>query len=447
MTGLRALVAPVVLLLCACGAGEPPPPSAPFAGQDCLVIVLDALHADHLGCYGGARETSPSIDALAERGLRFTQARSNSSWTLPSTATLFTGLYVGTHGLTFDEQMVSMRLAEHADTLAEQFAAAGYETIHAGQNPFAGRAYGLDQGFSVYESYRIWTTDMIEGLERRLAAPRERPTFTYVHLRRPHTPYNAPERDQALFVDPGYEGAVTGSDEEIADHNSGEQPLDGADLAHLRDLYDANIHAADAWVARLLASVDESRTLIVLTSDHGEAVGQHDMLGHNWHTWEEYVHIPLILAHPDLPRGAVVDAPIATVDIMPTLVELFGLPAPGQAMQGRPLAQALLGTAAWPQGPVYLRGRTLNGRHEASVVDGRWKYTRVEPAGEDRLYDLVQDPEEQVDLAAEHPGEVVRLRELLVRWSTSQQPGYASLADDELDEEALRQLEELGYVR
>ncbi|MHC5209575.1 MAG: sulfatase family protein [Planctomycetota bacterium] len=436
----------IALLLAACG---PPPVAkddAPFAGQDCLVIVLDALHAGQLGCYGGRAEVSPGIDALAARGLRFANARSNSSWTLPSTATLFTGLYAGTHGLEFDENVVAMRLADHADTLAELFAAAGYRTVYAGQNPFAGAAYGLEQGFLDYESYRIWTDDMIEGLERRLAEPRDGPTFTYVHLRRPHTPYNGKPEHQALFVQPDYDGTVEGSDEEIHRHNSGKQRLRGADLQHMQALYLANIRQADAWVARLLASVDASRTLILLTSDHGEAVGQHGTLGHNRHTWEEYVHIPLILVHPSLPRGEVVQAPLSTVDVMPTLIELFGLPRPGQEMQGRSLARAVLGEVPWPEAPVFARSRTMNDRHESSIIDGRWKYTRTEPDGRDHLYDLVQDPSERRNLAGEHPDLMDRLREALRAWHAAQRPGYASLSDG-LDEETRQQLEELGYVR
>jgi arylsulfatase A-like enzyme len=425
------------------GAGSP---AAPFGGQNCLVIVLDALHAGHLGCYGGQPDVSPAIDALATRGVRFSQARSNSAWTLPSTATLFTGLYPQTHGLDFGQELLDVRLAERADTLAELYAAAGYDTVYAGQNPFAGAAYGLDQGFADYEAYRIWTHDMIVALERRLARPHDRPTFTYVHLRRPHTPYDAAPKHRAPFVDPDYDGAVQGSDEDVALHNSGERRLEGADLEHVRALYLANVRQADAWVARLLAAVDVSRTLVVLTSDHGEAVGEHGTLGHNWHTWEEYVRIPLILVHPSLAPGTVLEAPVATVDLMPTLIELFGLPRPEQPLHGRSLAAALTGGADVPDRPVFVHGRRQGERRELSVVDGRWKYTRIEPAGEERLYDLVDDPGESTDLADVHPDRVARLREALILWRSPQRPAWTR-ASDGLDEETTRRLEQLGYVR
>ncbi|MHC4846445.1 MAG: sulfatase, partial [Planctomycetota bacterium] len=303
-------------LVAACAPDEPSPQDdsrAPLAGQDCLVIVMDALHSARLGCYGGARDTSPTIDALAASGVRFANARSNSAWTLPSTTSLFTGLYQETHGVEFGKDVLPIRLDERADTLAERFQRAGYETVYAGQNEFAGAAYGLQQGFEHYEYYRLWTDDMIEDLEARLSQPSDRPRFTYVHLRRPHTPYDPAPEHATPFVDPAYAGPVTGSNEDVSRHNNNVHRMDADDLRRHTDLYEGNIHQADAWLARLLGSVDRSSTLIVVLSDHGEALAEHGTLGHNWHTWEEYLRIPLVLAHPSLPAGEVVDAAVSTV--------------------------------------------------------------------------------------------------------------------------------------
>jgi arylsulfatase A-like enzyme len=448
----RGFAISLVLLAALCTGCTPSDASplgddgAPLAGQDCLLIVMDALHASHLGCYGAARDTSPTIDALAASGLRFENAHSNAAWTLPSTATLFTGLYQETHGLEFDKEVQPIRLDERADTLAELFQRAGYETIYAGQNPFAGDEWGLGQGFEHYEYYRLWTDDMIQDLEARLSVPGERPRFTYVHLRRPHTPYDPASEHRAAFVDAGYEGGVTGSDDDISRHNNGVARMDVADLQRHSDLYEGNIHQADAWLGRLLKTVDRDSTLIVFASDHGEAFGEHGTLGHNWHTWEEYLRIPLILAHPLLSSGQVVDAPVTTVDIMPTLVALFGLPAPGQPLQGRSFAEPLMGASDWPSGPVFASSRALNQRRELSVIEGRWKYTRVEPGGLERLYDLVADPSERDNLAARQPAVTARLRQTLLDWRAPQRRGYTSPSPG-LSEEALEQLRELGYLR
>jgi len=450
--GRRRFAYPLVVLAAlavACAPSEPPPRDdavAPLAGQDCLLIVMDALHSGRLGCYGASRDTSPTIDALAASGLRFANARSNSAWTLPSTTSLFTGLYQETHGVEFGKDVQPIRLDERADTLAERFQRAGYETIYAGQNEFAGDAYGLGQGFEHYEYYRLWTDDMIEDLKARLSAPAERPRFTYVHLRRPHTPYDPDPEHGAPFLDPDYAGTVTGSNADVSRHNNHVSRMSADDLRRHTDLYDGNIHQADAWLARLLDSVDRSNTLIVLMSDHGEALAEHGTLGHNWHTWEEYLRIPLVLAHPALPAGEVVHAPVTTVDIAPTLAELFGLPDAGQPQQGLSLAPALQGNAEWPERPVFASSRAINERRELSVVDGRWKYTRIEPAGVDRLHDLIDDPDERHDLAAQRPQVTARLRQALLDWRAPQRRAYATPSPG-LDEETIERLRELGYMR
>jgi arylsulfatase A-like enzyme len=450
--GRRSFIHPLVVLsalAAACAPSDAPPQvdaRAPLAGQNCLVVVMDALHSARLGCYGSPRDTSPTIDALAASGLRFENARSNAAWTLPSTTSLFTGLYQETHGLEFGKDVLPIRLDEKADTLAERFQRAGYETIYAGQNPFAGDAWGLEQGFEHYEYYRLWTDDMIEDLEARLSVPGERPRFTYVHLRRPHTPYDPSPEHIRPFLDPQYSGAVTGSDDDISRHNNRVATMDADDLRRHTDLYEGNIHQADAWLGRLLASVDRSSTLVVLLSDHGEALAEHGTLGHNWHTWEEYLRIPLILAHPSLAAGQVVDAPITTVDVAPTLADLFGLPDADQPQQGDSLAAALLGEADWPDRPVFASSRVMNERQELTVVEGRWKYTRIEPAGVDRLFDLIDDPDERRDLSKQQPDLTARLRQAVLDWRTPQRRGYASPSPG-LDEETLERLRELGYLR
>jgi arylsulfatase A-like enzyme len=417
-----------------------------LAGQDCLVIVLDALHAARLGCYGHDRPTSPHIDALAASGLRFARARSNQSWTLPSTATLFTGLYQETHGLHFDLEFEEIRLADSVDTLAEQFRAAGYDTHFSNQNPFAGRRYGLDQGFDDYVDH-YWTArdEMLEAAVAKLGAPADRPRFVYVHARQPHTPFDATDKHRALFTDPDYAGWATGSEKDLAAHNNRERPMQPDDMQRHADLYDATIHDVDEWLGRLLARIDRSRTLVVLLSDHGEAVGQHGKLGHNWHSFEEYVHIPLIFAHPALATGTR-DEPVSTVDVMPTLLELFDLPAPSQALQGRSFTALTVGRGNWTPEPVFTTSRLLKGRQDLAVVSGPWKYIRGEPGGRELLYDLAGDPGETRNVVAEQPEQTARLRALLLAWRSPQQRRYIE-ASEGLDEETLQHLRELGYVR
>ncbi len=450
----------IALLAGACGPadGDPAPRAdgsvpggAPLAGQDCLIVLLDALHAERLGCHGGRAGVSPALDALAGEGVRFSQARSNASWTLPSTTTLFTGLYQETHGIHFDVDFEKIRLDEGADTLAELFAEAGYDTAYLNQNPFSGRSYGLDQGFADYREFNEFTGTpdaVLRGALELLARPAQRPRFTYIHFRKPHTPFDAPPELRDGLVDATYAGKADGSEAQISDHNLGKRKLGPDDLAHHAALYDANIRQVDAWVGQLLAAVDPSRTLVLVLSDHGEAVGQHAVLGHNWYSWEEYIRIPLIFRHPALPGGRVLDAPVSTVDLLPTLRELFGLRAPAQGEQGVGFAPLLLGAqATLPDRPVFSSSRLLRGRQDSAVVAGGWKYIRTEPGAREQLYDLRADPAERRNLAASPPpGVLEALRERLLAWKQGQRRTWVAPAE-ELDDATLERLRQLGYIR
>jgi len=450
----------VSALLPGCGeGGEAPPGAVPetlapgqLAGEDCLVIVLDALHACRLGCYGEERPSSPGLDALAARGVRFTHAWSQTSWTLPSTVSLMTGLYQETHGVRTPKEL----LTGAAETLAEAFASAGYATLAFTQNPYASAAFGLDQGFD--------RTELLPGIESEAAEPGADPDtrfadavlaalgprgdgpprFVYCHFRRPHMPYDAPEDLRALFCAPGEAGAAAFTEAESRRHNKGDRVLGAPELAHVRHLYLAGVRAVDAQVARLLDGIDREHTFVLLTADHGEELGEHTHLGHNFTSFEEAVHIPLIAAHPVLAGGRAVDLPVMSLDVLPTLVELFGLQAPGGPLGGRSLLPELGGGEGAPRPAIFTSSRIGAGQMFA-VTDGRWKYLVIPDEKYEALYDLQADPLERRDLAARQPHEAERLRALLSDWRKHQKrrglEGPA-VTDPAVDE----QLHALGYA-
>ena len=436
----------------ACGPAEPASDGdgvavGPLlAGQDCVVIVLDALAADQLGCYGAPLPTSPRIDALAAEGVRFAHAWSPSSWTLASTASLFTGLLQESHGVTMPERA----LPQGVGTLAGAFAAAGYVTAGFVQNPYAGRAHRLEQGFDRFEEAAFTDPDaiLVDAARALLAAPSDRPRFVYLHLRRPHAPYDpAPEHLQP-FEKGGYHGFVTGSVEDIQQHNAQERLLGRADLARLLELYRGNLHQADASVGRLLDGLDRERTLVLLLSDHGEAFGRHERLGHNWGATEEFLHVPLIASHPALAGGTVVEAPVSTLDLVPTLLELFGLPPLGHALAGTSVAAALLDRPA-PSGRTLYASSRLGAELGSfqTVRDERHKLVRKLPDHLDMLYDLEHDEYELAELSRMRPDETAALREALAGWR--RRAAEAALPDESappVDEDTLRQLRALGYA-
>jgi choline-sulfatase len=445
---LKRLAAAALLALVACGERDGPPaaPQEPLAracaGQDVLVILLDALHAAHLSCYGAARPTSPHIDALAARGVRFAHAWSQTTWTLSSTACLMTGLYQESHGVLRAHDA----LPEEAETLAEAFALSGWETECFTQNPYASGAFGFAQGFNTVHEYYGAEHDEQEMAAdaARFLAPRPggRPRMAYVHFRRPHAPYDPPEPWRSRFADPAYAGGVTGSHDEITEHNTRKHVLSAADIAHVQDLYEGGVAAVDDAVGHLLDAVGPD-TLIVLVSDHGEGFDQHGRLGHNRTCFEEMVNMAMIFAHPKLPQGLVVQAPVMSIDVYPTLATLCGLPRPA-ALQGRSLAPQLAGATAAPHQLVFSSSRE-GGNHAQAVFDGRWKYQRVPGEELETLFDLQADPRETRDVAGAHREEVARLTAALDSWQAAQHLAYgeAGAAADRRVEDTLRAL---GYA-
>lgn len=430
----------------ACGpGGEPPAPI--LSGSDTLLIVLDALNAAHLGCYGEMRATSPHIDALAARGVRFGRAWSQTSWTLPSTASLMTGLYQESHGV-LDRQHV---LSDEFLTLAEAFANAGYETRAYSQNVFVTPKFGFAQGFAHFEDAIADSTLEADGrfvdrILEYLATPSVRPRFVYAHFRRPHAPYDPPAIWRDGFVDAAYDGEIVGTPSEIEAHNSGRRPMSRRDLRHLRNLYQAGIRAVDEEVGRLLTGVDADTTLIVLLSDHGDSFGEHGVTGHNYNSFEELVHIPLLFAHPALAGGRVVDTPVMSIDVLPTVADLVGLDIPRASLQGRSLYPELRGNAGAPRAAVFTSSRRNRPNAMVAASDGRWKYIRVSDLDSELLFDLHSDPREMNDLAASRGDELARFRRLTKRWEEAQVPPaeseHRALSDQE--ESALRALGYLG---
>lgn len=446
MSVLRAAAAALLVGVAACAERLPAEPdglAGALAGQDCVVILLDALRADHLGSYGAEPSPTPRLDALAEGGVRMARASSQASWTLPSTASLFTGLYQETHGLFFGIGVEPLLLVEEALTLADLFSEAGYATHAWSQNTFASDAYGLDQGFDDFTMVNFWVhdgDDMADEISALLAAPSESPRFVYAHFRRPHTPYDPPGGfpRQNLVDNPG-------GDPFIQAHNT-EQRRTAAELQRHHALYRAGLSLADAHVGRLLDALDLERTLVVLLSDHGEAFDEHGKLGHNWLSFQEYVHIPWLMSHPRLARGEVVEEPVMTVDVLPTLAELFALDVDGLSLHGSSLVPRLEGGAAPRRAAVFSSSRVAGkGRQQLAAFDGRFKLLRQLPGGTDRLFDLEQDPGETIDVSALHAERAAALGELLGKWQSSQRAGFAS-ATGKLDADALENLRRLGYV-
>ena len=448
-TGRLSLLAAAAMLGLACAPANP----LPRRPHPIIIIDIDTLRADHLGCYGYGRPTSPNIDAFAREALRFEWAFSQAPNTPPSQTSILTGLYPSTHGMVYDED----RVPEEVVSLAEALAAAGYATAGFHDGGYMRDVFRIGQGFTLYEDSNN------EGLAasgpRAISWLREhadRDFLLFVHTYDTHTPYAPRPPFDEMFMDgvpeptPGF-APTTETMEEIrlSKYTDTLLTLPPNDLAYAIALYDGEIRFVDTWFGEFWSVVHElgldRRATVVVLSDHGEEFQEHGSVLHE-KLYATVTRIPLIIRLPGGRLARPVSEVVESIDLMPTLLELAGVPVP-EGVQGSSLLPLILGQdsnglhVAFSESPFFGRNRAVTlGRHHLIL-------TRQNSSAE--LYDLAADPLEQADLADARPPELEAMIGLQQGWeervahSTFARSGEAA----PLDEETLEQLRRLGYIR
>jgi arylsulfatase A-like enzyme len=450
----------LALLLAACGSGEPDGGAA--RPKHAILISLDTLRPDHLGCYGHARDTSPTLDALAARGVRFEDVTAPAPWTLPSHATMFTGLYPSTHGVKSHET----RLADSFTTLAEELGARGFRTVGVVNTWNVGAPqFQLAQGFQQFHyvpetdedpqtlqiRHRNGGRDVVARAKELLVdGDPEQPFFLFLHFYDAHTDVTPRKEYRQRFVEP-YSGALNGRTQQLIRLRNEGAELSDDDVRWLRQMYDAEIAQLDELLGRFLGWLDErgwlEDALVVVTSDHGEEFQEHGGLLHGRTQFQELLSVPLIVAGPGVPRGRVIADPVHGVDVAPTLLALMGIES-DVARDGLDLTPLLEGK---PLPPRLLYGEAdhtnqVDGEHvldiKRMVRDGTEKLHLDRHTGATALFDLASDPAESRDLAAERAAAAARLRAELERFDAAARPGEPIPAPTP---EEQRLLDELGY--
>lgn len=448
------------------GAGGPRPP-------DVVLISIDSLRADHVGCYGYARDTSPTLDALAAEGVRFENAVSTTSWTLPSHAAMFTGLYDSTHGLVDN----GLRLAESHATLAERLKAAGYHTAGFFGGPYLHPTFGLAQGFDVYENCMTTVPDTLTDEELRaesrahegrshadVTGPRtlervrawsadldEDPVFLFVHLWDVHYDFLPPAEYVERF-DPDYAGDLTGVD--FLGNPRIAPGMPRRDYEHLLALYDAEIRFTDDMIAGIFDALRAAGrfddALVIVTADHGEEFLEHGAKGHQKTLFEEVVRVPLIVRAPGSATASVRSEQVRLIDLLPTVLDVAGISVGGD-VQGRSLAPLLRGEAL-PEEPALLE-LLADGRAFRALRTNAGKVISYAPGDARRYYDLRTDPRERLSLERGDPVLEESLEELkahtvdALRVRQELRRGVDALAPDAPDLDGLlQQLHGLGYI-
>ncbi len=425
-------MSPALLLSCCCvltpavAAARSPQEVAggTTARPNLLLVTIDTTRADHLGCYGDRDARTPALDGLARDGLLFERAVATAPITLPSHASILTGQYPIVHGVR-DNGTYAAR--PELQTLAEVLHGAGYATAAFVSAHVLAAAYGLAQGFDVYDDRLDQIVVRgVGSLERRagstvtaalawLDRPPQEPWFLWVHLYDPHAPYSPPESVEDLPA----------------------------------ERYDAEISYADRQLGRLLARVDAAgrgeRTIVVATADHGEGLGEHREATHGLFVYDSTMVVPLLIRWPPLGAGRRIGGQVSHVDLFPTLLELLGLP-PAKERCGASLVAELKTQAPSIMHDAYLETQLPRDAYGIAPLEavstGAEKLIR---APRPELYFLHKDPRELDDRHAAETATAERLSNLMAKMR-GDRPFIAGQPPRALDDEERARLAALGYA-
>lgn len=448
------------------------PRLASVAGGDAprpnvLLITIDTLRADQLGCYGHPFVKTPALDAFAAQGARFTMHLVQEPQTNPSHCSMFTGMYPSSSGVRI--HMVD-KLPYSLDTLATVFNKAGYATagLYSWMS-FDSQYSNFQRGFDVYQdltlnkpgllsnplvkqlaaNYRVAEQYLVAPMEfstlsglnaqvesaskgrgdqttdaaiAQLQAFGQKPFFMWLHYFDPHYPYAPPGQFSSLY-DPDYRGSLTGDIATVDAILAGKLQPAGADLQRLVSLYQGEISYLDSHIARLFTSMDQlgltQNTVVAVTGDHGESFAEHTQFeedGNIFHPKSLYNaegRVPLLLRYPpSVKAGTVVNVPTQAVDLFPTLLDMAGQPVPGQS-EGASAVGVLAGS---DNGLQRLAFANMPDFVFTAVASPRWKLIQNNASGQRRLYDLAADVNETQDVFAANADVATQLSSKLTAW-------------------------------
>lgn len=474
------------------------------------LVVLDTLRQDKLSCYGCERNLTPNLDRFADRSTVYTRAVANSPWTLPSHASFFTGKYPSQHGAT----QLTPYLEEEHETLAQILKTEGYSTACFTCNSWVTQYTGLNRGFDHYQNFfgSLPDADFLSGIWRKIMDSRFRswgdkivswgnkiyekminkennkqwtpeaidsaldflqdndePYFLFLNLMDPHLPYNPPKKYWQSFM-----GDLKPQDlcQNSKEFNSNSKDIDDHQLDLLSRLYEAEVRYMDVQLKELLTVLEDSNTLVIITSDHGENLGEHQLLGHEFCIYDTLLKVPLLVSYPEESSGGrgegkqkEIKSPVDLRQLFPTILAAAGIES--SSYQGATDQLPNQDRHQSQKRPIYseyfrpkielTQMRQIDPQFSDPEVETNmkavrsdsWKYIWYEKEeATDKLFNLEQDPQERTNLLEQHPEKAEQLRRML-----AEKFDQANLAAkdanqvlDSMDQAVKGRLEELGYL-
>jgi arylsulfatase A-like enzyme len=437
-----------------CGSSRP---------EGLVIVVVDTLRVNHLGCYGHERETSPALDSFAAGAARFDRAYASSSWTQPSVASMFTGLYPSSHTVF----RIERRLPDRAETLAEILGQAGYATAAVISHTLISSDTNFDQGFQTFHDdhargyfYRSTpgvTAQAVSLLER--FAEDDRPFFLFVHYFDPH--YNYRRHSEFGFA-PNRAGRLTGG-ESIKKLRALSDPTP-EEIDLVKRLYDEEVRFTDRGFGELLEALDQlglrQSTTVIFTADHGEEFFDRGWIGHTRTLYEEIIRVPLLVRTPDgATGGEVIRDQVSLVGLVPTVLDLLHIDAGGREFHSPSFASVLRGDDGYSPGPIFTEvdfadrppdpeyGDWLSKKvRKRALIQGDFKLVEDLFTGQTELYRLDRDPREQNNLVAVQPEVVESMAPELAAIAERAEADSLSVKERVISDEELEALKKLGYV-
>lgn len=456
----------ILSLAAICCAGDAPAEKTDGEKKpNILLIVIDTMRRDHVGCYGYKRDTTPHLDELAKAGVRCDQMIATASWTIPSLMSIFTSLPPSLHNATSSQNKVVPGLT----TLAQELKKLGYQTAGVVSNPSAGAAFGFNKGFDFYDDYTVmlsgdlnlfnehptpqsFRTIRTSATVNRVALnwlekirKPDQPFFLFLLYVDPHADYIPPAPYDTMF-DPGYKGTARGNM-----YDDPKRQFSAEDKEHIKALYDGEIRYTDEHVGKILKTFDDlglaKETIVVATADHGEELWDHGGIVHGHSLYDELIRVPFIIRWPGiLPAGRIIPNQVSNISIMPTLLDMLAAKIPPEC-QGPSLFGIL--SAKSTLAPQLVFSETeVEAKHLRSVRSSEGKLIFDRKENGYHFFDLTADPYEQTEVLQPTAEWSRALRTRYDDWSKLIAKGKKDFEDQQkavLDEHLIQQLKDMGY--